>query len=274
VSPVSCGGSWTVGCAAFLQDLEGEFGHGQKQMQLHVFVPEVPNVQVIVVEEMAARNVVETDVVMEQTGRHPERRPVMVQVVAAELVQVPVADHAGMVVVPPLTRAEPVATSESHAGVPAFVPVRMAPVAGFAVWAKAVVEEENITAPATGVGTVRLASGIVHVLVEVVGPEMAKNPLPVPPLLAGRIEAVVSLTRSTPDHEGWPAAFPWRSVVVVPWLAAASVAMVTPAQVAAPLALSERANWLVQLVPPYAVCAPVVVVEMINPVAFPDVGGP
>lgn len=46
----------------------------------------------MVVEEIAAWNVVETAVVIEQTGRHPERRPVIVQVVAPELVQVPDAE--------------------------------------------------------------------------------------------------------------------------------------------------------------------------------------
>ena len=61
-------------------------------MQLQVFVPDVPNVQVMVVEEIAAWKVVLTEVVMEQTGRQPDRRPVIVQVVAPELVQVPDAE--------------------------------------------------------------------------------------------------------------------------------------------------------------------------------------
>jgi len=59
---------------------------------LQVLVPDVPNVQVMVVVAMAARNVVDTLVVRLHTGRQPERRPVMVHVVAAELVHVPVAE--------------------------------------------------------------------------------------------------------------------------------------------------------------------------------------
>jgi len=61
-------------------------------MQLQVFVPDVPKVQVMVVEEIAARKVVLTEVVMLHTGRQPDRRPVMVQVVDEELVQVPDAE--------------------------------------------------------------------------------------------------------------------------------------------------------------------------------------
>ena len=80
-------------------------------MQLHVFVPEVPKVQVIVVDEIAAWNVVETAVVIEQTGRQPERWLAIVQLVAAELVQVVDATYFGAAPTPPLVSAAPTATS-------------------------------------------------------------------------------------------------------------------------------------------------------------------
>lgn len=88
-----------------------EGGHGQRQ--LHVFEPLVPNVHVIVVDEIAARNVVLVFVVIEHTGLHPARRPGIVHIVDAEDEQVDEVDHAGIVDVPPLTRIDPVATSAS-----------------------------------------------------------------------------------------------------------------------------------------------------------------
>jgi hypothetical protein len=48
---------------------------------------------------------------------------------------------------------------------------------------------------------------------------------PVPPLALGRTP-VTSAVKETADHDGLPAAFPWRIVVVVPWLAKSAEARV------------------------------------------------
>jgi hypothetical protein len=84
-----------------------------------------------------------------------------------------------------------------------------------AVWAKTEVEDEYITAPATGVGMVKEASGRVIVLVEVVGPDTAWNPLAVPPFAAERMSAVVMLNILTEPKVG-AVALPMSTWEVVP----------------------------------------------------------
>jgi hypothetical protein len=59
--------------------------YGQKQLQ--VLVPEVLKVQVNVVVATVPRTQVDTAVAFMQTGTQPERATVIVQVVAAEEVQ-------------------------------------------------------------------------------------------------------------------------------------------------------------------------------------------
>jgi len=93
------------------------------------------------------------------------------------------------------------------------------------------------------------ALGRVKVLRGVAGPVKSMKPLFVPPFAPGRTP-LTSAVSETAAKEGFPAALPCSTVVVVPWLANWALASVAVVQVGAALSFTAVTNWLVQLPTP------------------------